>query len=1019
MEDTLNKTPKYWMSLEQWRQDPEFAKLAENEFLSSPLKSSDGEAEGGWARREFLKLMGASLAMSSFGCIRRPAQRIIPYVNKPVEITHGIPNYYASSFADGYEGLGIVVTTRDGRPIKIEGNPEHAANKGGMSSRAHADILRLYDPDRLAGPAHNLQNDKRTNHESIGTSWEDLDKEVLTQLAKGKVAYLSGACLSPTTQILLDEFSAAFNVKQYRYDDISYDALSEGQRRSFGQAGLPSYELEKAKLIVAVNNDFIGTWLTPTRWQMQFAKGRKADSGMNKLVVFESLHSLTGGNADERYRIRPSQSLEIVMGLLHELLVVKKLSRFAGDTAITGILAGYVRAGDQPGLKATAEALWEHRGKSAVLSGGLTAGTYNAVDLQVATNFLNYVLENDGQTVFPNGATVVAPKVAAQTIGDLITALKAKQISTVIIHNCNPFYSLPESAGFKQAMGFADTVLYTGDRHDETGRNADYVLVDHHALENWGDMLSLDGVRSIQQPTIEPLYQTRAFQDSLMTWIKGANKASAKVKASETWYDYLRSAWNDLGVKGEDAWTKVLQTGVAEAAVKPGATKPFLTAAFTSIKPHAATGKFELALYEKCAIGAGSFANVPWLQELPDPVTKIVWDNYASLSPHDAADLKIKQGMNVTLTVGEQKLTLPAHIQAGQADGVVGVAVGYGRLGAGQVADNVGVNAFKLGAWMNGHRVTAGLDTKIELASGRAELACTMGHHSMEGRQIVVEETLKDHIKDPGGAVHRTKLTTMWSGHKYPGHKWGMTIDLNTCTGCSACVIACQSENNIPTVGKRYVLQGREMHWLRIDRYFVGTPENPATVFQPLPCMHCDNAPCETVCPVIATVHGEEGTNDMIYNRCVGTRYCSNNCPYKVRRFNWFNYQNDIPGPHKMALNPEVTVRFRGVMEKCTFCHHRIQYSKSQAAIHDRKLGSNEIKTACQQSCPTGAIVFGDLNDAQSDVAKQFMAPKSYALLEELNTRPAVRYHVKVRNVDELIAEPPPHGNPLGKEHHV
>jgi molybdopterin-containing oxidoreductase family iron-sulfur binding subunit len=999
------------MSLEQWRQDPEFLAFAEKEFRSSPLQSEDGNDDG-VARRDFLKLMGASLALSTFGCVRRPAQKIIPYVNKPAEITHGIPNFYASSYVDGMETLGILVTTRDGRPIKIEGNPDHPANGGGLTARGHADILRLYDPDRYTSAKRCLQNEKRSNREVINIKWEDLDKAAVEALKGGKVALLAATGFSPSTRALMDEFAGAFGVKCFRYDDVAYDDLLAAQKASFGHEALPRYHMDRAKLIVAINNDFLGTWLTPTAFHRQFAKGRKAGPDMNKLVVFEGLMSLTGTNADERHRIRPSQTLDVLMALLHELLMNRKVSRYAGDAGVLRALTAYAKTTGDTGVAVTelADELWKNRGQSLVLAGGLAAGTEDAMAIQVAANFLNAVLENEGKTVEAIGAAQVTGKVAYRGIDELIAAMNRKEIKTLIVHGCNPMYSLPAASGFEKALVNVGTVIYTGDRNDETARYSDYVATDHHPLENWGDMLSAEGAYSIQQPTIQPLYDTRAFQDSLIVWMKADGKGSARVKASETWYDYLHAHWKDDIAKGggsfEERWDKILESGVWTGGARGGGSRPFQTSALNGLKSSGRHGGFELALYEKVALGDGKLANVPWLQELPDPVTKITWDNYASLSPKDAVQLRLQEGSHISLSVGDQTVTVPAHIQPGQADGVVGLAVGYGREGAGQVADGIGVNAFRLAAWSKGRRVTAGLVADVKPTKGFTDLACTQGHHTMDGRQLIIEETLRDHIKSPGGSIERHEQTSMWSEHKYPGHKWGMVIDLNTCTGCSSCVIACQSENNIPTVGKKYVLQGREMQWLRIDRYYVGTPEDPDVAFMPIPCMHCDNAPCETVCPVIATVHSEEGTNDMIYNRCVGTRYCSNNCPYKVRRFNWFNYSNDIKAPRHMALNPEVTVRFRGVMEKCTFCIHRIKFGKSQANVQDRPLRPDEIKTACQQSCPSGAIMFGDLNNKESVVAKEFNVPKSYALLEELNTRPSVHFQVKVRNTDELKAKP-------------
>ena len=1006
---------KYWMSLEQWRKDPEFAKLVEQEFMSSPLQSSDGQ--DGWARREFLKLMGASIALTTFGCVRRPAQKIIPYAKKPADMIHGLPDFYASSYIDGLETLGTLVTTRDGRPLKIEGNPDHPGNRGGMSARAHAHILKLYDPDRFTSARRNLQNEKRTNRETVGVKWPDLDKAVIDQLAKGKVAMLVATQMSPTTKDLIEDFASSFNAQVYQYDDVSYDAILDGQEASFGKRALPVYKINEARYIVSINNDFLGTWLTPVHFNRQFRAGRTANAEMNKLVVFESLLTLTGTNADQRFRIRPSQSLDVVMALLHELIVVKKVSRYASDANVVRMLSSFARVKEELGVNISevAEGLWANRSRSLVLAGGMHAQTESAAALQVAANFLNSVLDNEGQTVFSVGSAVT-PVRGSKDIGALVQALTSKQVTTLIIHGSNPVYSLPASANFAQAMSNAEMVVYFGDRNDETGRMADFIPTEHHPLENWGDAISLEGVVSIQQATIQPLHDSRSFQDSLLAWIKGTGKGSARAKAAADWYGYLRASWKESYIKGgnfDDGWNEALKTGVARGAAASTGAGSVNTRLLSDAKPSGRTSGFELALYSTIGLGDSKLANVPWLQEFPDPVTKITWDNYACFSLRDAAQLKIKEGQHVVLQVGDQKLKVPAHVQPGQADGVVGLAIGFGRKGAGQVADGVGVNAMTLAAFNKGRIITAGLETSVTVEKGVTPLANTQGHHSMEGRQIVVEETLQDHLKKPGGAVHRHHVWSMWDPHKYPGNKWGMVIDLNTCTGCGACVIACQSENNIPTVGKRHVLDGREMHWLRIDRYYVGTPDDPSVVHQPLPCMHCDNAPCETVCPVVATVHSDEGTNDMIYNRCVGTRYCSNNCPYKVRRFNWFDY-TEIPAPRHLALNPEVTVRHRGVMEKCTFCIHRIRHHKSQAKIQDRPLKPNEVQTACQQSCPTNAIIFGDLNNTESTVNKEFMSPKSYALLEELNTKPAVHYQVKVRN-GELKGEKKKHH---GEEHH-
>ncbi len=1019
---TSSGSPKYWLSLEQWRQDPEFKKLAEKEFLSSPLQSEEGQ--GGWARREFLKLMGASLALTSFGCVRRPAQKIVPYVRAPEEIVPGIANYYASSWSDGSSGYGIVVTTREGRPIKIEGNPQHPINEGGMSARATAHILSLYDPDRLTGPRRHLFNEERTNFESVSVDWSAMDKEVAEQLKAGGVAVLSGSLLSASTQAVVDDFCQAFSARHFCWEPLSLESLRLGAQDSYGRASLPDYRLDRARLIVSVGADLLGSDPQSVRWSRQWAKGRAPGPDMSKLVVFESLMTLTGMNADERYRIRSSQYLDIVMGLLHQLIVVQERSRFAGNAQVVRALQDYSGVARQMGLDmdkwaALANELWENRGRSLVVASAYEGP--QARSLQVAVNFLNSVLDNDGRTVDYRGASDRAQRSSASDLKELIEGLNSGQIKTVIIHRSNPVYALPSSSGMTEALRKAELVIYTGDRVEETGRLAHFLAPDHHVLENWGDGEFMAGVYSIQQPTIRPLYNTRAFEESLMAWSKEAGQGPQRLRQAESWYDYLRNYWRSQiyspnlaqlgGQSFEDFWLQLLQTGLFDAS---GATqmgrdltpRAFNLSALQGLRRNSSSEEvkgFELVLHPTVGLGDGSLANVSWLQEFPDPVTKICWDNSVSVSIKDAQEQKLRQGQVVKLTIDGQSLEAPVHIQPGQADGVLGLAVGYGRRHVGKVADNVGVNAYALLGYSEGRCNYMPSSVELEKLAKKIDLAIPQGHHSMEGRQIVVEATLAQYQERPDANIYRHKIFSLWDKHKYPRHKWGMVVDLNTCTGCSACIIACQSENNVPVVGKRFVMQGRIMQWIRLDRYYVGEPEEATAVFMPMLCQHCDNAPCETVCPVLATVQSDEGTNDMIYNRCVGTRYCANNCPYKVRRFNWFNYVKDnFPAPLNQALNPEVAVRSRGVMEKCTFCIHRIKGAQQQARTEQRSLKDGDVKTACQQACPTKAITFGDLNDESSQVAQLFNQPRSYAVLEEFNVKPAVHYQTKIRNTDQL-----------------
>lgn len=1007
-------SPKYWLSLDQWRQDPEFQKLAEKEFLSSPLaedlSASSSSSEGGWARREFLKLMGASLALTSFGCVRRPAQKIVPYVRKPKEIREGIANYYSSAYSDNGEVFGLVVTTREGRPIKADGNPDHPLNEGGMSARAHSHLLELYDPDRLTTATRNIQNDERTNRDTVSISYDLADEEIAERLNQGSVGILTGSLVSPSKRQLLSEFRSAFGARHYVWEPVGAEAFRKGQEASFGQAVVPRLRLDRAQYIVAVNSDILGSYLQPTEAQKGFAKGRNPNSEMNRLVVFESLLSLTGANADFRVRIRPSDSAKVILGLLHEIVVRGRHSRFANDSAVLSVLRDYSNVAEEIGVDPNlfaemAENLWENRGRSLVVAG-------EDLQAQIASNLLNAALGNDGVTVDYRRSPNVGFQGDSKALKDLVSDIEAGRIEHLIIYGVNPQYSAPENSGYREAIKKLRTAIYMGTHNDETGLTCDYVLPDHHAMENWGDIEGQRDVLAIQQPTIRPLGETRAFEDSLISLARKAGKTGA-VTRYETWYDYLQAQVKPK-VGGDSGWQELLQKGYVDLSrgQRNGTdgSRNFNNAALRQLRRRdTPKSDLELVLYSTVGLRDGSLANVSWLQEFPDPVTKICWDNYLTVSPRLASQRGLSQGQVVKLKVGNKTLEVPVHIQAGQADSALGLAVGYGRSAGGKVCSGVGVNAFPVAHLTETGVRYSGLSATIEPTRSRYPLASVAGHHSMEGRQIVVEATLEQYRQKPDANIKRYKTFSAWSGHEYKGHKWGMSIDLSSCTGCSACVVACQSENNIPVVGKRNVLNGRIMQWIRIDRYYVGEPENPDTVFMPMLCQHCDNAPCETVCPVLATIHSDEGTNDMIYNRCVGTRYCANNCPYKVRRFNWFNYTN-IRSPLHMALNPEVTVRSRGVMEKCTFCIHKIQQARHDAEYikgrkgdeHGKVIADGEVITACQASCPTGAIVFGDVNDPESKVSQAQGEERTYTVLEETNVQPAVKYKTKIRNTHAL-----------------
>ena len=980
---------RYWLSLEDYKGNPAFQESVKKEFLSFLPAQEEMSA----SRREFLQIMGAGLALAGTSCMRRPVEKLVPYVNRPADIIPGLANYYASSYYDGAEGFSTLIKTREGRPVKIEGNESaELLNGQGLSPRACAYILSLYDPERLKGPQQNLLNDEKTNKETVGAVFEELDKTVTEELNKEGTALLTNRIPSPSAQKLFKIFQSVFKAKHYVWDPLSREDLVSAQKQSYGQSIAPSYNISKAEFILAFNCDFLGSYLSPTEFQRQFAKTRKPTERMSRLVVLESLMTLTGSNADERHRIQSKDSLTALMALTEQLI---KQGAFSAPDRLKQLVKSYQPAFASLSIpsqkwKEWAGHLIQKKGKALILFGGLKGP--DSEQAHILVNFLNSALKNDGQTVNYSQHHPYEYGSGAQ-MEKLIEALNKGQVKRLIIHGVNPVYSYPHKEKFLSALKKAKLVIYTGDRIDETGFYSDYVVPDSHPLEKWSDWEFKKGVWTIQQPAIRPLYNTRAFEDSLISWIKLSR--SSRISANN-FYEFIKHNWEKR--KGLSFWNHFLKVGVyGSSQLKTSASRAFRVEALSRINKRQSSvkQKYFLQLYETSALKQGDLSNVSWLMEFPDPVTKICWENYLCVSPQTAVQEKLKEGEVLLIQAGDQKLKAPVHIQPGQADQTLALAVGYGRTKAGFVGNEKGVNAYPLA--QSGY--FANIPVEIKKTNQFIPLANVQGHHSMEGRDIILETTLEEFKRDPSsGLPHHHKVPSLWSKHKYKGHKWGMSIDLNSCNGCGTCMLACQSENNIPTVGKKYVLQGREMHWIRVDRYYKGDPSQPSAVHQPVVCMHCDNAPCETVCPVLATVHSSEGTNDMIYNRCVGTRYCSNNCPYKVRRFNWFDYTKRKE-PLNLVLNPNVTVRHRGVMEKCSFCIQKIHEGKARVKKENRKLKDGDIKTACQLACPAEAITFGDLNDAESKVSKLFHAKNSYALLDDmLNTKPAVKYRTKIRN---------------------
>ena len=986
----MNNEKKYWLSLKDLSGDKDFKESLHNEFVS-PLPSVEEITS---SRREFLQIMGAGLALTTTACLKRPTEKIIPYVNRPEDIVLGEANYYASSFYDGGEGFSILVKTREARPIKIEPNQEaNLLNFKGLSPRAHAHILSLYDPERIKGPKQNLFNDKKTNKETINISYKKLDNLIVEEFKKGQVALLTPRLPSPSVQKLITSFKKTFKAKHYIWDPISMEDVVKAQELSYGSSVIPSYNISAARFILSLNCDFLGTYLSPTDFQKQFAFTRRPSENMSRLVVLESLMTLTGSNADERHRISSADQMSVLVALTR---VLSQKSHISLPAKAKKIIDSYKNSLSHlkiplAKIEEWADHLGRNKGQSLILSGGLRSQTKNSKEVYVLVNFLNSALKNDGKTI--NYSQHFPYEFGSYSqMKQLISDINKGRIKSVIIHKLNPLYSYPEKAHLLSALKKVK-VIYTGDRIDETGDHSNYIIPDSHDLEKWSDWEFKKDIFTIQQPTIRPLYNTRDFEDSLLSWMKLSDLTKGLPK---NFYQYIKTYWESK--KGTSFWNSFLKKGITGSKkVSTSSSRSFRSSAWDAIKNYKdSSQKYTLTLYETSGLKQGDLANVAWLQEFPDPVTKICWDNYLCVSPSTALKESFKEGGIVRVNSNGNTIEAPIHIQPGQDDRTLALAIGYGHTKTGVVANQVGVNAYPLS-----HQNTfSGLEVSFQKTGGTKPLANVQGHHSMEGRDIIIETTLEEFKKDSSSGLSKhQKVPSLWPKHKYKGHKWGMVIDLNSCNGCGTCMVACQSENNIPSVGKKYVLEGREMHWINIDRYYTGTAEDPLAVHQPRVCMHCDNAPCETVCPVMATVHSDEGTNDMIYNRCVGTRYCSNNCPYKVRRFNWFNYEKQYKEPLNLVLNPDVTVRSRGVMEKCTFCIQRVQEGKARSKKEDRPVKDGDIQTACQQSCPADAIVFGDLNDPNSKVSQAFNAKNSYGLLDEmLNTKPAVKYHTKIRN---------------------
>jgi molybdopterin-containing oxidoreductase family iron-sulfur binding subunit len=1019
----VERKPRHWSTLAEHEGASEVEALRQREFLTP---SEDAEEHP--SRREFLKLVGAGAAFLAAGCARKPVEKILPYVKAPEEITPGNAVWYASTCGECPAACGVLVKTREGRPIKLEGNPDHPVSRGGLCARGQASLLNLYDPDRLRGPV----TVDRASGKAQASTWGAVDHRAASALQRardggGRVVLLTGTFTSPSTQALVASFLAEYpSAEHVVHDALSSDAIARAQELSYGERLIPSYRLDRADVLVTLGADPLGTFLSPVEFARDFAKRRRPESGtMSRVIAIEPILTLTGTNADRRIKARPEHLFPVAMSIAHELIVRSPRSPLAGDGAVVAAVRPYAaesveaEAGLDIGTIASlADELWQARGKSLVLAGPQAAPAAHAVALQLAANLLNTALGNEGVTVDGTAPSRQAMG-SDEAVLSLVERMRAGAVQALIVHGANPAHTLPSAVGFADAAKRVPFIACVADRVDETGRIADLVAPTTHYLESWNDHEPRVGVLSLTQPAIAPLYDVRSFPDTLLAWARSTGKGSLAATAG-SYHEWLKERWRAVVYPKADAaapfelfWEGALRTGVVARESDRVATPRFFRAAsLASLRAAGAgpdEGSLSLVLYAPVTMYDGRSANNAWLQELPDPVSKICWDNFVSISPSRARQLGVRdyemKADVVTVDVGHSRFDLPVHVQPGLHDHVVAIGLGYGRTAAGRVGDKVGQNGFALAEATGGRVGLSGIPIRITRTGKIAKVAAVQGHQYTENRPIIYETTLAEYLRDPhaGNEGHET-LPSMWSRHKYPGQKWGMTVDLNACIGCSACMIACQAENNVAVVGKSLVLRGREMAWIRIDRYYSGRPDAPETVHQPMLCQHCENAPCETVCPVLATVHSSDGLNLQIYNRCVGTRYCSNNCPYKVRRFNWFDYSSVKEKSLRLVLNPDVTVRTKGVMEKCTFCVQRIRDGKERAKALGVPVQDGDIKTACQQSCPTEAIVFGDVNDPKSRVAAMAKNERGYHVLAELNTLPAVTYQTKVRNREEAPA---------------
>ena len=1007
---------QFWRTLEERADDPAFQERLYNEFPSE-IESIADPVE----RRTFLRLMGASLALAGVtACTRQPPEKIVPYVRQPEEIVPGKALFYATAMPIGGTATGILVESHEGRPTKIDGNPLHPGSLGATDVFAQAAILGLYDPDRSQTLTH--LGEIRPWSAFLGAIRAAMTAQ--QPLRGAGIRLLTESINSPTlaAQIrdLLSRFPAA---KWYQWDPASRDTARAGSKLAFGEFVDVQYHLDRADVIVSLDADLLGCGPGSLRYAREFAARRRPEQAdrMNRLYAVESMPTPTGSRADHRLSVKPSEVERVAREIMTRIGAgVPAVARNQATRAEAGGAGGVsqdVAQGFSPAIAkwidAVAKDLQAHRGRSLVVAGETQPPVVHAL-----VHAMNGALGNVGATLVYTQPVEAEPVNQIDSLRDLVGEMRAGKVGLLVIVSGNPVYTAPADFDFAGALGIVPLRAHLSLYDDETSALCQWHVPETHFLESWSDARGHDGTASIVQPLIAPLYGGKSAHEML---------AAMSDRPERSPYDLVREHWK-VGAD-DSAWRRWLHDGVIPDTAFPAKNVSF-TAKLAGVRTEAsgvmpkpaegrAEAELEVAFRTDPCVLDGRFANNGWLQELPKPITKLAWDNAVLVNPATAARLRavaspaFQGGEHGQIVSDVVELRYRGRTVRGTLFPVVGhadecatVHLGYGRPRAGSLGSGAGFNA-------NAIRMSDALSfaagCEVAMTGDRHSLACTQYHHLMEGRHLVRAVTRDEYVRDPKsvreGDETPPRTLTLYPEFPYDGYKWGMAIDINACIGCNACVVGCQAENNIPVVGKDQVLRGREMHWLRVDSYYRGPADNPETYFQPVPCMHCENAPCEVVCPVAATVHSDEGLNDMVYNRCVGTRYCSNNCPYKVRRFNYLLYSDWKTPSLKLARNPDVTVRSRGVMEKCTYCVQRINRSKIDAAKEDRRVRDGEIQTACQQACPADAIVFGDLNDPNSRVVKLKGEERNYALLGELNTRPRTTYLAAVRNVNPELGE--------------